>query len=72
MEYMYIPVLLDAVSDDEFLVNIPLSPELVTPDVLGCSPSEVSSFSSSDESEFSSLSSSSSLGSGGYTAILKN
>lgn len=47
LETIYI--LLDETSNDELLAAIPLSPELVTPEAEGCSSSELSLSSSSDE-----------------------
>jgi len=76
-------LLLGNASEDGLLAGIPLSPELVTPEVEGCSSSELSSSSSSSSSLFSSLSldkpesqsrpsSSSSSGFGGYTRFIAN
>jgi len=71
-----IHILLDDASEDVLLAGIPLSPELVTPEVEGCSSSELSSSSSSlssDKPESSNKSSSSSAsGFGGYTGFLEN
>ena len=68
-----IHILLGYTSEDELLSGIPLSPELATPEVAGCSSSELSSSSSSlsDRPESSDRPSSLSCFAG-YTGILAN